>query len=150
MQSRKATSQDMRVVFTDLAQRSVDEMHAAEYTLHDVKDVFRKLRKSGDLWSLVVDDEPIGLIGFRRDEHEGSPITASYFVGREAFFDPAVPSARFGRRFMREMQVQYGNLPLVSMCYGRHLEIERWYRIMGYRLAETLGVQRNFVLDPVS
>lgn len=150
MQARKATQQDLRLVFTHLAKRSVEEIALAEYTLPEAREVFRDLRKGGALWALEHAGDAIGLIGFGHEElPDGEPVISTYFIGREAFFEPSIPSVRFGRRFMREMQADYGNRPMVSMCWSTHPQTERWYTLMGYRLAETLGVQRNFVLDPV-
>ncbi|EJB02912.1 hypothetical protein Rleg9DRAFT_1726 [Rhizobium leguminosarum bv. trifolii WSM597] len=137
-------------MFGNLAQRCIEEIDLADYTLAEAKEAFRGIWKLGNLWALDFHGEPIGLIGFQRDEIDvGVPVLATFFVGKAKFFDPAVPSVRFGRKFMRKMQTEFDNLPVVSMCYGVHPEIERWYRLMGYRLAETYGVQRNFVLDPV-
>ncbi|SCW77067.1 hypothetical protein SAMN02927900_04761 [Rhizobium mongolense subsp. loessense] len=148
MQARKATPRDLRTVFSGLAQRCVDETHAAGYTADEAKNTFRSLRKQDAVWAIDHNNDTVGIIGFSPDEASGHPIIGTYFYGTEAFFDPKTPSVRFGRTFMREMQVSFGNLPMVSMCYGTHPEIERWYRLMGYRFAEQFGVQRNFVLDP--
>ncbi|MCV9960763.1 hypothetical protein OIU34_02525 [Pararhizobium sp. BT-229] len=148
MKARQATAQDLRQVFSDLAQRCLDEVETAGYTLEKAKSIFRGLRRDGRLWALELNGEAIGLIGFEESEAVGAPFIGTYFFGRERFFSPDVPSVRFGKRFMRAMQRQFGNLPMVSMCYGNHPKIERWYRLMGYRLAETFDVQRNFVLDP--
>jgi hypothetical protein len=148
MEARSSTAQDLRAVFKDPAQRCLDEINHAGYTFEEAKSVFKDLRVAGRLNSLVVDGEVIGLIGWGPDNTHAQPIIGTYFMGLESFFSPKVPSVRFGRKFMRELQKKTGNLPMVSMCYSTHPETERWYLLMGYRLAETFGVQRYFVLDP--
>lgn len=148
MHARPAVVKDMRNVFNSPAKRCLDEIECAGYTFAQAKEVFRARHKSGAAQALVFRDEVLAIIAWGPGEALGRPIIGTYFLAKEEFFTDEVPSVRFGRKFMRELQAHVGNLPLVSMCWGTHPEIERWYRLMGYRLAETFGRQRNFVLDP--
>ncbi|MCL6653495.1 hypothetical protein A6R70_14475 [Agrobacterium rubi] len=148
MEARVSTIQDLRAVFKNPAQRCLDEIKYAGFSFVEAKSIFKGLRAAGTLNSLVADGEVIGLIGWAPDEVLGQPIIGTYFMGLESFFQPQIPSVLFGRRFMRKLQAETGNLAMVSMSYSDHPQTERWYRLMGYRLAETFGIQRNFVLDP--
>ncbi len=150
MRARKAEPKDLRIVFGDLAERCLSEIRDAGYSVSQAKDVFRRLQKDGNLWALVAGDETIGLIGFEHDDDQQEPAMATFFLGREAFFDPSIRSASFGRRFMREIQAGFGNRAMISVCFGTHPEIARWYRLMGYRLDETHEYYRVFKLDPMN
>ncbi|MBZ5761577.1 hypothetical protein LAV84_18315 [Rhizobium sp. VS19-DR104.2] len=149
MRARLAIPQDLRFVFANPAERCVNEIEMADYTFEQAKDVFRKLRKSSSVMAVLEMDTPIGLIAWEHSKAVETPIIGTYFLGTERFFQPTILSARFGKKFMRGLQSELGNLPMVSMCWSTHPQTERWYEIMGYRLAETFGKQRNFVLDPM-
>ncbi|OOG74695.1 hypothetical protein B0E45_04640 [Sinorhizobium sp. A49] len=149
MYARVATISDLDKIFAAPAQRCIEDLEGAGSSLGDAEKNFRTRQKIGDIRALFVkDDEVTGLISWQRREVLGSLRIRVYFIGAEDFFAPEVPSTRFGRKYMRTLQCELGNLPMLSMCWITHPKVDRWYRLMGYRLAETYGRQRNFVLEP--
>ncbi len=149
MYARVASIPDLDKIFAAPAQRCIDDLECAGWSLGEAEKNFRTRQEVGDIRALVVKGEEVtGLISWQRREVLGSLRVRVYFIGAEDFFTPQVPSTRFGRKYMRTLQSELGNLPMLSMCWLTHPKVDRWYRLMGYRLAETYGRQRNFVLEP--
>ncbi|KQU97749.1 hypothetical protein ASD00_17320 [Ensifer sp. Root31] len=149
MYARVASLPDLDKIFAAPAQRCIEELECAGSSLGEAERNFRTRQRVGDIRALIIkDDDATGLISWQKREVLGSLRIRVYFIGVEEFFAPQVPSTRFGRKYMSTLQSELGNLPMLSMCWGTHPEVDRWYRLMGYRLAETYGQQRNFVLEP--
>ncbi|WP_136625033.1 hypothetical protein [Aureimonas flava] len=119
-------------------------MKFADVTLADVKEAIKAAIKAGCAATLVHNGANVALMAWE-ETAEGEAL-ATTFLATDRFYEPDVPSVRFGRRYMRQIQAEAGNLPVVSYCYSPHPKVERWYRLMGYRLIKVEGPCKVFVL----
>src|SRR5689334_6472638 len=124
MRARKASERDWLAVVNNIAPRCTDELIAAGSSLHAIKKIMRPLQKRGDMYALLHNDRTVAIIAWAQDIAEnGLPYVGTYFLATDVFFSREVPSVLFGRHFMRQLQKEVGNKPIVSSCYGVHPEI---------------------------
>lgn len=149
MDAKTSSLADFRAVSGNLSARSREEMAVAEVTLADVKEDLKAAIKAGNAATLVHNGAIVALMTWEVIDHsDGGTGLATTFLATDRFYEPDVPSVRFGRRYMRQVQADAGNLPIVSYCYSSHPKVERWYRLMGYQLWKVEGPCRAFVLPP--
>lgn len=149
MEARPSTHADLRLVSRSLSARSLDELAAAGLPLRRAVDALKAPIKAGTAATLTHKGEAVALITWEHIPYdEASAVLATAFMATERFFAPDVPSVRFGRRFLREIQADAGNLPIVSYSWSSHPKTERWYRLIGYERREVDGSRKAFILGP--
>jgi len=142
MYTTKSTLADMRYVLSNLSEQFIEELDRGNFTREDVRRTIKSFiahRRSLTLWN---DDAIMGMLGYQ--VVDGVIYTA--FPSTPSFFKQ--DTARFGRKLMRALQFELGNLPVVSHSYARNARVEKWYRVIGYDLQAISGNRKEFRLPP--
>ncbi|KAB0676723.1 hypothetical protein [Aureimonas leprariae] len=147
MEDRLATRNDISAVLRNASERTRGEMKVADVTHRDVMLEFRAAMKRREIRSLIHEGEAVALLAWDRGAFEdGVEYLSTSFIGIEKFFQPNVPSVRFGGRLLRRLQRQAGNIMIVSQCYSDHPKVQRWYELMGYEMYDQDETSKSFVL----
>ncbi|WP_408914065.1 hypothetical protein [Brucella pseudogrignonensis] len=142
MHITKSTLADMRYVLANLSKEFRRELELGGFSLDQLRISMKAFIKAEECLTLWANENIIGMLGFQ--VQHSAVVTA--FPSTPDFFKQ--DTARFGRRLMRKIQADMGNLPVVSESYSENERVERWYRAMGYRLDGSEGNKKVFRLDP--
>ncbi|MNE11681.1 hypothetical protein D3C80_1044490 [compost metagenome] len=142
MHTTKSTLADMRYVLSNLSDEFVDELDRGKFSREDVRRTMKSFIADSHSLTLWNDDGIIGMLGYQVVDG----VISTAFPSTPAFF--AQDTARFGRKLMRGIQSELGNLPIVSHSYSNNTRVEKWYRIIGYELQGVIGNRKVFRLFP--
>lgn len=146
MEAKRATIKEMDYVLDHLDEESRKEFVRAGYDMQSARAFFVERIERGLADTLRHNGRVVAVIAWV--ETEGVIYTA--FIATSEFFNPKVPSVRFGRRYLRALQQSCGQIPIVARCYSDREQVRRWYELMGFVLISERNVERVFRLDCIS
>lgn len=153
MENRRATVNDVPKIFDNLAARLADEYYTSRQfqsdpnisrdgAIRSAKKMFRDAIRRREADTLLVDAQPIALIGWLIQNGE----VHTAFASGEDFF-----SARFVRpmaRYVRHLQQRLDGAPLVASNWSGRNDIDRWFGLLGYKFFGNHGPAKIYVLWP--
>ena len=144
MNSQPASIPDMEIILLNLDDESRNEIELAGFDLKQARHFLVERIQCDQADALRHDGKLLAIISWFV---EGLAVTTS-FVATSAFFDPGVPSVRFGRRYMRALQQRFRGHEIISYSYSGRESARRWFELMGFTLASEKDGSKIFRFGP--
>jgi hypothetical protein len=142
MEARTATRQDLSYVFAHLAARISQEFSAAGETEGGAKEHLLMDLREGRGHALREGDQILAVITWHEDD--GNAYTS--FAANEAFF--AAKTVRFCKRHIQQIQQLCGNIPVRSVIWSNHPDVDRWFAAIGFNKVEANEKSTTYELPP--
>ncbi|MCR4267873.1 hypothetical protein [Nitratireductor sp. ZSWI3] len=146
MEAEPAKIGDLPYVLESLDKETEKEIARAGYTLEAASAFMHERLRLGMADVLWHKGRALAVIAWRID-FEG---LWTSFVATEQFFDPSVPSVRFGRKHMDVLQGRYLGAPAIALRYSNRPQVRRWYELIGFHLLSQSGPGRIFIRTGIS
>jgi hypothetical protein len=130
MEARTATPQDLSHVFDHLAERISQEHAKAGETGSKAHEKLLMYLREGRGHALLDGNKTLAVITW----HEEGGIAYTSFAADEEFF--SAKSVRFCKRHIQKIQQLCGNIPIRSISWSKHPDVDRWFAVIGFQKVE--------------
>lgn len=135
---------DISAVLDNPSAITAREIERAGFTQWTALKFLRDCLKDGEARTVFFDGEIAFILGIA--PHPLMPRHSSlWFIATEAYWRAGAQGVRFGRSFLRSMEQRFPSEHLTARSFSDHPDTERWFALLGFRLATYEGLSRVFV-----
>ena len=131
----KANLAHVEYVLNHLSEQNQSELDHMMLTRWEILRRSKDFLKHGVTYTRMDDGVPSFIFGILLESEN-----STWFIATEAYFALGAAAVIHARRFLRDMNAQFGKL--VTGSASQHPDIDRWFSVLGYRkLDEADGVK---------